>query len=84
MTKILPQLRRPKLSKKAQENMIKQKINYKRLTGIGRIGNYNFIGTSLSGLTQELKSKEGTHSFSSNIFSLINILERLIGLAIHY
>ena len=29
-----------------------------KLIGIGMIGNFNYIGTSLSGSTQEVKSKE--------------------------
>ena len=54
VTKGLPPLRRPKLSKRAQakEDEIK---NYIRRTGIGMIGHSNYIGTSLNGLIQEVK-----------------------------
>ena len=53
----LPQLSRPKISKKAQdkENVIKN--TYMKLICGGIIGNSNYIGTRLNGLIQEVKSK---------------------------
>ena len=48
ITKGLPPLRRPKLSKKSQDKEDEIKKNYMRLIGIGIIGNYNYIGTSLN------------------------------------
>ena len=56
ITKGLTQLRIPKLNKNVLEkdNEIK---NYAKLLCIGIISNSNYIGTSLSGLIQELKSK---------------------------
>ena len=53
--KELPPLRRPKLSKKAQE---KDDKNYMKLIGIGMIRYSNYIGISLSGSIQEVKLKE--------------------------
>ena len=52
MTKGLPPLRRQKLSKNHKRKMMKLKRNYTLLTGIGIIGNSNYIGTILSGLIQ--------------------------------
>ena len=52
MTKGLPPFRIQKLSKKAQEKDDEIKKNYTLLIGIGIIGNYNYIGTILSGLIQ--------------------------------
>ena len=60
ITKGLTPLRKQKLSKKHKKKMIKLKINYALLTGIGMIGNSNYIGTNLSGLIQESKTKEKT------------------------
>ena len=52
LTKGLPPLRIPKQSKKAY------KINiYIKVLGIGIIENSNYIGTSLNGSIQEVKSK---------------------------
>ena len=51
ITKGLPPLRRPKLSKKAQDKQDEKK-NYMKLIGIGMIGNSNYIGTILSGTIQ--------------------------------
>ena len=48
ITKGLPPLRIPKLIKKSQEKEDKFK-NYIKLISIGMIGNFNYIGTSLSG-----------------------------------
>ena len=52
MAKGLTPLRRQGLSKKAQEKDDKLKRKYTLLIVIGIIGNYNYIGTSLSGLIQ--------------------------------
>ena len=57
ITKGLPPLRRPKLSKKSQEKEDEIKKNYMKLIGIGMIVNSNYIGTSLNASIQELKSK---------------------------
>ena len=56
ITKGVPPLRRPKLSKKAQEKEDKIKI-YMKLIVIGMIGKSNYIGTSLSWSIQKVKSK---------------------------
>ena len=56
VTKGLPPLRRPKLSKKPQDKYFEIK-NYTKLIGIGMIGNSNGIGRSLSDSIQEGKSK---------------------------
>ena len=56
ITKGLPPLRRSKPSKKTQEKE-KEIKNYMNLIGIGMIGNFNYIGTSLNGSIQEVKSK---------------------------
>ena len=63
--------------------MIKLNVNYTLLIGIVIIGDSNYIGTSLSGLIQEVKLKEKNpiQILQRNTI-LINILERLIGLAI--
>ena len=57
ITKGLPPLRRPKLSKKAQEKEDEIKNIYMKLISGGMIGNSNYIGTSLNGSIQEVKSK---------------------------
>ena len=62
-TKGLPPLKRPKLSKKSQEKEDEIKKNYMKLIGIGMIVNSNYIGTSLNGSTEEVKSK-GKNLFS--------------------
>ena len=65
--------------------MIKLKRNYTLLIGIRMIGNSNYIVTSLSGLIQEVKSKEKyLIHFLQGDFILMKILERLIGSTIHY
>ena len=56
-SKGLPPLRRPKLSKKAQEKEDEIKNIYMKLISGGIIGTSNCIGTSLNGLIQEVKSK---------------------------
>ena len=38
--------------------MMKFLKNYMKLIGIGIIGDFNYIGTSLSGLILEVKSKD--------------------------
>ena len=45
--------------------MKKLKRNYTLLIGIGMVGNSNYIGTILSGLIQEVKSKEKPYSVYS-------------------
>ena len=52
ITKGLPPLRRPKLSKKVKEIDDEIKKKYTKLIGIGIIGDSNNIGASLSGLIQ--------------------------------
>ena len=53
ITKGIPPLRRPKLSKSDKRKMMKYTIKiYKKLIGIGMIGDSNYIGTSLSGSIQ--------------------------------
>ena len=52
-------LRRPKLSKNNTIMRMKLK-NYKNLIGIGMIENSKYIGTSLNGSIQEVKSKGKT------------------------
>ena len=78
-TKGLPPLRRSKSGKKSQEKGDEIKNN-KKLIYIGMIGNYNYIGASLNGLIQEVKSEGKT------LFSFFKTkqkdIERLIGLAI--
>ena len=55
------------------------------LIGIGMIGDSNYIGTNLVGSIKEVESKENNPiQFLQRVFLLIKILERLIGLAIHY
>ena len=82
LTKGLPLLRRPKLSKNHKIKTTKFKNSIKLISG-GMIGNSNYIGTSLSGSIQEVKSKEKNPTkFLQRKFLLINILEPLIGLAI--
>ena len=68
ITKRLPPLRRPKLSKKHKRRSMKLEKNCMNLIGIGMIGNSNYIGTSLSGSIQEFKSKGKT------LFSFFNFL----------
>ena len=85
MTKGIPPLRIPKLSKKHKKKIIKFKRNYTKLIGIGMIVNSNYIVTILSELIKEVNSKENNPiQFIQMFFLLIEILERLIGLAIHY
>ena len=57
ITKWLPPLRRSKLSKKEQDKEEEIEKNYMKLISGGMIGNSNYIGTSLNGLIQEVKSK---------------------------
>ena len=45
--------------------MIKLDVNYTLIIGIVMIVNSNYIGTSLSGLIREVKSKGKNHSTSS-------------------
>ena len=51
--------------------MIELSGNFTLIIGVGMIGNSNYVGTSLSRLIQEVKSKEENYSNSSNIY--INI-----------
>ena len=62
-SKGLPPLRTPKISKKAQEKEDGIKKKYMKLISGGMIGDSNYIGTSLNGLIQEIKSK-GKNLFS--------------------
>ena len=55
-SKLLPPLRRSKLSKQAQDKEDKIE-NYMKLISGGMIGNSDYIGTSLNGLIQEVKPK---------------------------
>ena len=57
ITKGIPILRISKLSKKAQDKKGKIKKNYMKLIVGGIIVNFDYIGTSLNGLIQEVKSK---------------------------
>ena len=82
ITKGVTPLSRPKLSKKAQEKDDEIKYIYMKLTGIGIIGNSNYIGTSMSRSIQEVKSKEKPIQFLQRIFLLIKILKRVIGFVI--
>ena len=67
ITQVLPPLRRPKLSNKAQENEDEFLKDYKNLIGIGMIGDSNYIGIILNGSIQEVKSKVKTlFSFFKN------------------
>ena len=68
ITKGLTLLRIPKLSKKAQEKEEENKKHMK-LIGIVMIVNSNYIGTSLNGLIQEVKSKENTLLSFFNFFT---------------
>ena len=61
ITKGITLLKIPKLSKKAQDKEYKTK-KYLKLIGIGMIGNYNYIGTSLNGSIQEVNSKGKPYS----------------------
>ena len=56
IAKVLPPLRIPELSKKAQDKEDENKKYMKLISG-GMIGNSNCIGTILNGIVQELKSK---------------------------
>ena len=48
---------------------MKLKINYKNIIGLGIIGDYNYIGTILSGLIQDVKPKEKIlFSFFKDVF----------------
>ena len=68
LTKGLPLLRRPKLSKNHKIKTTKFKNSIKLISG-GMIGNSNYIGTSLSGSIQEFKSKGNNHiQFLQRIF----------------
>ena len=55
ITKGLPPLRIPKLSKKSQEKEDEYIYIYMKLIGIGMIGNTNYIGKILNGSIQEVK-----------------------------
>ena len=55
ITKGIPPLRRPNLSKKSQEKEDEKK--YMNIIGVGIIGDSNYIGASLSGSIQEVKSR---------------------------
>ena len=68
ISKGLPPLRRPKISKKAQDKEDEIK-NYMKIIGIWMIRNANYIRTSLNGLIQEIKSKGKTPFSVSSIFS---------------
>ena len=57
ITKGLPPLRRPKLSKNKKIRRMKFRKNYMKLIDIVMIGNSNYIGTSLNGSVQKVKSK---------------------------
>ena len=57
MAKGLPSLRRSTLSKKSQDKEDEIKKNYMKLISCGMIRNSNYIGTSLNGLIQGVKSK---------------------------
>ena len=58
ITKGIPPLRKQKLRKKQKRNMIKLNVKYTLLIVIGMIVDSSYIGTILSGLIQEVKSKE--------------------------
>ena len=58
ITKGIPPLRKQKLRKKQKRNMIKLNVKYTLLIVIGMVVDSNYIGTILSGLIQEVKSKE--------------------------
>ena len=68
ITKGIPPLIKQKLSKNNNRKMIKLNGNYTLLIAIVMIGNSNYIGTSLSGLIQEVKSNEKLYSTSSKIY----------------
>ena len=53
----LPPLKRPTLSKNAQDKEDEIQKNYMKLISGGMIGNSNYIGTSLNGWIQEILSK---------------------------
>ena len=57
IAKGLPPLKRPKLSKKSQENQDEIKKSYMKLISGRMIGNSNYIGTSLNEWIQKLSSK---------------------------
>ena len=60
ITKGIPPLKIPTLCKKSQEKEEEIRKIYMKLIDIGIIGNSNYIGTILNGLTQEVKSKGKT------------------------
>ena len=64
ITRGIPPLSRPKLSKKHKRRRKKLK-NYMKQIGIGMIVNANYIGTTLNGLMQEVKPKVKPFSVSS-------------------
>ena len=56
LAKVLPLMRVTKLIKKHNRSRMKFK-NYIKLISGGMIGMFNYVGTSLDGLIQEVKSK---------------------------
>ena len=58
--------------------IIKLNINYPLLIGMGMIGYFNYIGTSLSGLIQKVNIQ-----LPQRNTILIKMIERFIGLAIN-
>ena len=80
--KWLPPLKRPTLSKKAQDKEDKIKKNYMKLMSGGMIGNFNYIGTTLNGWIQEAEKRNKPFSVSSMVFTWIKMIELLIGLVI--
>ena len=56
--RVLPPLKRTKLSKKHKKGRIIFKRNYMKLIGGGIIGDSNYIGTSLNGLILNITPKE--------------------------
>ena len=70
ITKGIPPLRKQKLRKKQKRNMIKLNVKYTLLIVIGMVVDSNYIGTILSGLIQEVKSKEKTlfNFFKKNLY----------------
>ena len=62
---------------------MKLKKHYMRLISGGMIGNSNYIGTVLGGSIQEVEPKViNPFQFLQETFTWINLIERLIGLAI--
>ena len=79
----IPPLRITKLSKKAQERQGEIKKNYMKLISGGMIGDYNCIVTNLNGWILNITPKEiNPILFLQKSFTLIKIIEQLIGLAI--